>query len=381
MEQLRARHVLTLCVIGLLCVGVIAVESAASNVASADADDPFRWTPTGIRHALLAAAALLFYWVGTRLEPSKLIGKLAVVAFLVAAVGCVAVLIPGIGISVNGARRWLPLGPVQVQASELAKWATPLLLAWWCTREDALKSIGSFAGACLPVAVVCGLVAIQDLGTAVLIAAVAGCILLVAGAKLWHLGLCTLPAAAMGAFFVIDQPYRVARLTSFLDPWADAEGKGYHMVQALASFAHGGFTGTGLGRGVQKLGYLPEDTTDFIYATLCEETGFFGAAVVVLLFLGIVGVCWKSVHNDETPAGPRLLALGVGLTVGLQATMNLAVATVSMPTKGISLPLVSAGGSGLLLCGLMLGIMRATLPAGETRIQSRPGSEPTPLPA
>ncbi|MEM6562241.1 MAG: FtsW/RodA/SpoVE family cell cycle protein [Planctomycetota bacterium] len=375
-EQLRARHALTLCVIGLLCVGVLIVESAASNIASADADDPWRWTPTGTRHALLAATALLCYWVGTRLEPTKLLGKLAPLAFVAAVVGCVVVLVPGVGISVNGARRWLPLGPVQVQASELAKWATPLLLAWWCARPNGLATFRSFVMACVPVAVVCGLVAIQDLGTAVLIAAVAGAVLLVAGAKLWHLGLCILPAAAMGTYFVIAAPYRVARLTSFRDPWADAEGTGFHMVQALASYAHGGLTGTGLGRGVQKLGYLPEDTTDFVYATLCEETGFFGAAVVVLLYLGVVSASWKAVAHETIPAGPRLLSLGIGLTVAMQATMNLAVATVSMPTKGISLPMISAGGSGLLLCGLALGILHATLPESETDVASRPQALP-----
>src|SRR5213078_3266807 len=134
------------------------------------------------------------------------------------------------------------------------------------------------------------------------------------------------------------------------------QGEGYHMIQSLLSFATGGVTGRGLGNGIQKLGYLPEDTTDFIFAVICEEMGLFGAALTIALYLGIIYVAWQIVHQSRDGFG-RLLAFGIGAMIGLQALINIAVATVSVPTKGLSLPLVSAGGSGLVITCAALGIL------------------------
>ncbi len=145
-----------------------------------------------------------------------------------------------------------------------------------------------------------------------------------------------------------------------MHPYANPQGDGYHMIQSLLSFATGGVTGRGLGNGIQKLGYLPEDTTDFIFSVICEELGLFGAILTAALYLGVVCVGWSIVRRRSAEADGgfgAMLAFGVACMLGLQAAINMAVATVSVPTKGLSLPLVSAGGTGLVITAAALGLM------------------------
>jgi cell division protein FtsW len=164
------------------------------------------------------------------------------------------------------------------------------------------------------------------------------------------------PALAAAGWFIMHKEYRWRRMTAFLDPFANPREEGYHMIQSLLSFATGGLGGKGLGNGVQKLGYLPEDTTDFIFAVICEELGFPGALLTVLLYAGILFVCWQILRQRRDVFG-RTLAFGIGSMIGMQAVINIAVATVSVPTKGLSLPLVSAGGTGLIITSAALGLL------------------------
>src|SRR6202008_3780466 len=175
-----------------------------------------------------------------------------------------------------------------------------------------------------------------DFGTAALIGLCALTMLIAGRVKWWHLAVVIPPALAAGAWFILHEHYRRARMLAFLDPWASPSREGYHMIQSLLSFSTGGVTGRGLGNGIQKLGYLPEDTTDFIFAVICEELGFFGALLTVALYLGILYVAWQAVVQKRDSFG-RMLAFGIGSMIGLQATINIAVATVSVPTKGLSL--------------------------------------------
>src|SRR2546430_5698011 len=172
-------------------------------------------------------------------------------------------------------------------------------------------------------------------------------------------------------WFIMHKEYRWKRMPAFPDPWANPQREGYHMIQSLLSFSTGGVPGRGLGNGIQKLGYLPEDTTDFIFAVICEELGLFGALLTVAMYLGILYVAWQVVKQKRDDFG-RLLAFGIGSMIGLQATINIAVATVSVPTKGLSLPLISAGGSGLVITcaalGLLYSISRHPHAAGELEI-------------
>jgi cell division protein FtsW len=270
---------------------------------------------------------------------------------------CLLVLVPHIGLEVNGARRWLPLGFVQVQPSELGKWAVVLFLAWWLTyRPVDLNRFPNFLLTLVPVGIMCLLIVVQDFGTAALIGLCSITMLLSGRVKLWHVLVVLVPALAAAAWFIMHKEYRMRRILAFMDPYAAPQREGYHMIQSLLSFSTGGVFGKGLGNGIQKLGYLPEDTTDFIFAVICEELGLFGALLTVALYLGILYVAWQLIKQKRDSFG-RMLAFGVGSMIGLQALINIAVATVSVPTKGLSLPLISAGGSGLVITCAALGLL------------------------
>jgi cell division protein FtsW len=358
--RLRNTDVLTLCVLCLLALGVVMVQSASINVASTAG-----LGSAGVKQLIFAAAALATFLLVGRLDyawlcrPAAKMRKSPMLWALAVAIVCNAiVLVPHVGRSINGARRWLPLGPMQLEPSELGKWAAVLFLSFCLTRRplNLDRFFKGFLLMVLPIGVICGLVIIQDFGTATLIALCA-LMMLLAGKVRWrHLLVSIPPVAAVGIWQLMHTAYRWRRITAFLNPYADPQRDGYHMIQSLLSFASGGITGRGLGNGIQKLGYLPEDTTDFIFSVICEELGFFGALLTVALFLGIIYVVWQAIRQQRDQFG-RMLAFGIGVMVSLQAAINIAVATVSVPTKGLSLPLVSAGGSGLIITSAALGLL------------------------
>ena len=177
------------------------------------------------------------------------------------------------------------------------------------------------------------------------------------------------PALFAGFWFVHHKPYRWRRMTAFMDPYASPDREGYHMIQSLLSFSTGGVTGKGLGNGIQKLGYLPEDTTDFIFAVICEELGLFGACSRLRCTWGSCFVAWQIIRQKRDSLG-AMLAFGVASMLGLQAAINMAVATVSVPTKGLSLPLVSAGGTGLVITAAALGLMYSVARSETETVES-----------
>ncbi len=363
------------CVVALLGIGVVMVHSASLSVTAADLDANTFNPDTSVLgvlsplfnnnfiYALMAIGAML---VGSRVDLHGIFrGRgwwnpvwFAVVISLVL---CAMTLIPGVGKNVNGASRWLVIGPagsgVSFQPSELMKWTLVVGLAWYCARRRGVMHRfwwGLLPGLLL-VGLACGLIVIEDLGTAALIGAVALCVLVAGGARLWQLAL-MLPIAVAGIVAaILESPYRVKRLTAFMDPWADSRGTGYHPIQSMVAFAQGGVSGSGLGQSVQKY-YIPEDTTDFVFPIIAEELGFGGAVLVVGLFLAILWV-GLGIAKDTQDTFGRLVALGVLLTVGLQAVINLAVVTVVVPTKGIALPLISAGGTGWIFTAFALGLV------------------------
>lgn len=289
---------------------------------------------------------------------------LAVGVMLILAV-LILVYIPGLQREAKGAKRWVEfpmpgLGEFGFQPSEIAKWTLPAVIAVFAAARGS--QIGTIFRGLLPaglaVALVCGLVMLEDLGTAVLIGAACGVVLLAAGIRWWHVGVLAALAIAGSVQAIRTSPYRMDRITSFMDPWADPADTGYHMIQSLAAISSGEFTGRGLGNGLHKLGYLPEDTTDFLFAIICEELGVLGAAGVVAVFALLAWACIGVVRQERSAAG-QLIALGITATVLLQALMNLAVVTGLGPTKGIALPLVSAGGTGWILTGASLGLLIA----------------------
>lgn len=281
---------------------------------------------------------------------------------------CIVVLILAAVLVVNsgpmGTRRWFHIRvggmDMGVQPSEVAKVGMVLFLAWLLARRGAEPAsfTRSFIPAAAVIALVCGLIALADFGTAALVGIVAVALCVMSGVRLRHLALLVPPSALAAYLLVWQVPYRKERILSFLDPWADAQGSGYHAAQSLIAIGSGGFFGRGLGNGMQKLGYLPEESTDFIYATICEEMGVVGGLLVILLFAAFVWRCGRASCLADNRF-KFILAAGITLMIGLQAAMNMAVVMVAIPTKGIALPFISYGGSSLVMTAASVGLLLA----------------------
>ena len=395
--MLRAGHGIALLALTLLLIGVVFVNSAEVTVAR-----DTRTTLSAVlfdRHTIFAIASMGCLLLGMVLPIERLAAwsgwrSPLVWATGLSLLGLLAVHVPGLGKEVNGASRWVSLGPLTFQPSELAKWLMPIGLAWYIARtgERMQRFVPGFL---LPMAIV-GVVALgiagEDLGTAVLVTGVAVIMLLAGGANLWN-AVAFLPVGAAGFIaLVFISPYRLKRIFSVLDPYSDPQGSCYHIIQSMGAISGGGVAGRGLGNSVQKFGYLPEGTTDFIYSIICEEMGLLGAVAVLLLYVGlvwcIVQVVSSRVATDSRPTldpMSRLLALGIGATVGLQAVINVVVVTGMAPTKGIALPLISRGGTGWMMTALCLGMVIAmdrrvaraeALAEGGGMSSDRPSPEP-----
>lgn len=426
--MLRAGQTIAICVLALLTLGVVMVNSAGMAVSPIGAEvDAEGITPRSIIFsrstvymvvACGAFAAAAFspvrrltgrqwtvdngQWkVDNRNEPGIPSGcplstvhcplsperGLAVAG--VVTLGLVAILglvyVPGLGREVNASSRWIALpiaGGLSVQPSEIAKWGLIGLMAWLAAQRAALmpRFCLGLAPALLLTGIVAGLVVIEDLGTGVLIAAAASVVLLAGGARLLHFAI-IVPFGLLGIVgAIVVSPYRVRRLTAFLDPFADPQGAGYHMIQSMAAVAGGEGWGRGLGHGIQKFGYLPEDQTDFLFAIICEELGIAGAALVVGLYACLLITGMVIVRREPAPF-LKLLGIGVLATVGLQAIINLAVVTGLGPTKGIALPLLSSGGTGWVLTAAALGLLAAmdrTQPTPADDDEAQPDAEAVP---
>ncbi|MCL2649154.1 MAG: putative lipid II flippase FtsW [Phycisphaerales bacterium] len=353
----------------LLCMGLLMVLSADARVRTGAGGDGESWLLKVFQnknaiHALAAMAVLTLIW---RLDYRWLIGRsfwtspaLWLVAITILAL--LAVFAPGLGKQVNGARRWIVVGggAFQFQPSELAKLALVAFIAMYgvhCQRD-----IRKFAKGFLPLMLIFGatlaLVLVEDFGTTALVAVVSFVLLLMVGCRWWHVGLLIPPGvlAVWAMIFRDPTSWRYRRFMAFLDPAADAQGAGYHLIQSLGTICHGGFWGRGLGNGLMKMGYLPEDSTDFIFAVICEELGIVGAAMVVALFVTFVFIGWRIATRCQHPFG-KMLAFGVTAIIGLQAAINIAVVTVTIPTKGIALPLISSGGTGWIMNAVAIGVL------------------------
>ncbi len=384
--MIRAGHLIALCVVSMLTIGVVMVNSAVMSVSRVGLSAPAAPALTAdaiifSRQTLYMALAVVAMGIGAMLpvrrllnalpgpyEPNDIVGvgkPLALVggAMLVA---CALVYVPGLGAEINGAHRWLRLpapgmgDALSVQPSELAKWGLIPLVAWFCWARASV--MGEFIRGLVPILFVVGLISgfiiLEDLGTGALIGGMACLLLIAGGAKVWHFLLCV-PVGVLGlGAAILSSDYRRKRILAFLDPYEDPKGIGYHTVQSLVSVANGKGFGRGLGHGLQKFGYLPEDKNDFIFAVICEELGIAGAALVCGLF-GMLLVASFSVAKRERNTILRLIAFGIPAMVGFQAVFNLAVVTGLAPNKGIALPLLSAGGTGWILTAFSLGIVIA----------------------
>lgn len=377
-----AGMVLALAIV-LIVIGVVMVFSASAVLdRSAISENIFK--SSAVRQSIFALLGVACLWIsyaigyrclswrgprhGTELLPPELqtphpfLFQPATLLLGLSILFLIAALTPGIGIERHGAKRWLQFGPAQYgigfQPSELAKITVIIFLAVWLDSRRALMRRFS-RGILLPsilVGALASLIVIEDLGTAALIVLVGGMLILAAGARWWHAILLSIPFFAAFVGMILIKPYRVERIMSYRDIWADRLGSGYHAIQSLVAIVSGGWMGRGLGAGTQKYGYLPEAKTDFIFAIICEEMGLIGGLGIIALFVCLAILGWRIMVQAPNGFG-KLLALGITLMITLQAAMNIAVVTVSVPTKGISLPLISAGGSGVIFYALALGLL------------------------
>lgn len=291
--------------------------------------------------------------------PYKVYLKWANPLFGLALLFLVLVLVPGVGVTIKDATRWIGVGQLTFQPSEIAKLAVVIFLAkYLAEKQNRVKHF--FQGLAIPllvVGVVCGLILMQpDLGTGATIAGTAFLMLLAAGARISHLSFLGLLGGGLVALAIIMEPYRMKRITAFLDPWSDPLGKGFQTIQALLAVGSGRFFGAGLGQGRQKFLYLPEQHTDFIFAVLAEELGFIGTTFVLLLFVTFMWRGLKIAIKAPDSFG-ALLATGITIMVILQAVINIGVVTGILPVTGITLPFISYGGSSLTLNLLGIGIL------------------------
>ena len=356
LQQLDSK--LLIAVLALVTLGLVMIYSASVNEAELKHSDSLYFLKHQLMHIAFAMVTSLIvlqipvvFWYRYGLL------LLAVAVFLL-----LVVLIPGIGRSFHGSRRWLGVGPMTFQVSELAKIAMVLFLAGYLQRHqqvlrDNWKEIGKPLGI---LTVLVGLLLLEpDLGSSVVLAGTALGMLFFAGVKLWQVGVLVGLASSLLGLAALLSTYRLQRLLAYLDPWADQFGSGYQLTQSLIAFGRGEFFGVGLGNSIQKLGYLPEPQNDFIFAIIAEELGLLGVSVVLGLFAFLLwrvfAIIRRAVRKCDWFSAYAVFGLGV-LLAG-QAFINIGVASGLLPTKGLTLPFISYGGSSLLVSCVMVALI------------------------
>jgi len=356
-----------LVVVALMAIGTVFVFSAGVDVAR-DINLTKFYDSANLRKVLFFPLAVAVMLAVSRIDYRRfgfekgLLRSPTTYLFIISVALLVIVLLPHVGTEINRARRWLriPLGPavISFQPSELAKWVVIFSLSAFCVKYgQRLKAFWrGFLPVCIVIGLVVGLVIIEDFGSAALISLLSFLVLLAGGADWRHL-IATLPVAAVGfVAAILTSPERKMRILAFLNPDQWAAGANYQASQSLIAIGSGGLLGKGLGMGVCKYGHLPEDTTDFIFAIIGEEMGFVGMAAVIALFIVFIVLGAMVVIRCRDPFG-RLLATSIVLAVGVQAALNIGVVTVVLPTKGLPLPFVSAGGTSMLLSAAAVGVL------------------------
>ena len=351
--------VLFITALTLLGIGLIMVFSSSAVTANVNYGDAYYFFKKQLMWAIISVVAMI---IVMKLNFSRL--KDFAIPLMVIAVVCLMLVITPLGMDVKGSSRWFNLGFFRFSPSEFAKVALVMFLAR--SLDIKLDKISSFTKGVLPFLVmlvlICGLIMLQpDLGTSFTIAATVFFMLMVAGAQWIHLGLITLSGIVAVAAAIILEPYRMERVTAFMNPWKYASDEGFQTIQSLYALGSGGLFGMGLGRSRQKFFYLPEQHTDFIFAILGEELGFIGACLVVTLFLLFAWRGFKIAINAPDNFS-RLLAAGVTIMITFQAAINIGVVSGALPVTGITLPFISYGGTSLLFTmigvGLLLNISR-----------------------
>jgi len=349
---------LIVAVMALLILGLMMVASSSVMISTRNFHQPFHYL---IRQVCYLSVGLFAAIIVMRTDTSTW-ERLSVPLLLVCLLLLILVLIPGIGRVVNGSRRWLAFGPVRIQVSELVKMTMIFYLSGYLVRQQQMvsQSILGFIKPMLVLVVFSLLLLLEpDFGAAVVITGTVMAMLFLTGVKLrYYFGLLLAVGASL-VILAISSPYRLARLTAFLNPWSDQFNSGYQLTQSLIAFGRGGWFGVGLGESVQKLFYLPEAHTDFLFAVLAEELGLFGILLVltlysILVFRGLV-IGFNAYSQQRLFAA--YTAYGITFWLGLQAAINMGVNAGLLPTKGLTLPLMSYGGASMVVCVCVVALL------------------------
>ena len=356
--ELKLDPVLLALVMALLLGGFVILASASTSISDNVADNPFFYLQRQLLAAVigtLAAGVCLFVpmQVWRNLGPLMLLLGLALL---------VVVLVPGIGYEVNGARRWLRVGIMNLQVSEPARLCFLMYLAGYLVRrrKTLREEFVGFLRPMLVLTLACYLLLEEpDFGAAIVLLATALVMLFVAGARIRDFVVFFSVAVAAMVALAITSPYRMKRLTGFLDPWSDPYESGFQLTQSLIAIGRGEWLGVGLGESVQKLFYLPEAHTDFVFAVFAEEFGLLGSLVLIALFMALL---WRIFRlairaHDAERFFEAYLAIGVGTWLGLQSFINIGVNMGLLPTKGLTLPLISYGRSSLIVTMICVGLL------------------------
>ena len=336
--------------IALLTIGIVMVGSASMVISDRIFGEPFYFL---FHQGIFLCIGILLsgYLFRFRLiQWQEISGRLLLISLFLLTL----VLIKGIGHEVNGSMRWIGLGPIGFQVSEFAKLAVILYLAGYLVRRDE-EVKNRIRGFLKPLSVI-GLIALlllkePDFGATAVIAATALGMLFLGGVRVGQFLALLVSAVSIFVLLAVSSPYRLQRLTTFIHPWSNAYASGYQLTQSLMAFGHGGLWGTGLGHSIQKLFYLPEAHTDFLFAVLAEETGLIGACSIILLFCILISRAFMIGYAawQQNLFYGAYIAYGIGLWLGLQSIINIGVNTGLFPTKGLTLPLMSYGGSSMLI--------------------------------
>ena len=349
------RIALTMIMMALVCIGVVMIYSASCVNAMENYKDSMFYLK---RHLIFLALGLASCYVAMTIDYHR-ISPYARQMVLVCVVLLALVLVPHIGKESYGARRWFKLGPFHFQPSELAKLVMIIYTADFLARKQAIITHfwRGFVPVLLVMGVLCALTVKQpDLGTTVEMAVVTLVMLFVAGARLRHLGMVCLCGVAVVTFLIMKEPYRMARIIAFLDPWHDSQGIGFQLTQSQIALGSGGVFGVGLGHSQQKLFYLPAAHTDFILSIIGEEMGMVGALVVIALFVLFIWYGTRIIRQISDPFG-YFMSVGIVMMLGLQAMVNIGVSIGAFPTKGLPLPFISYGGSALIFHLMAVGLL------------------------
>ncbi|MFT5506644.1 MAG: cell division protein FtsW [Gammaproteobacteria bacterium] len=359
-------RVILFCYICLVSIGLVMIASASIGIADLQTNDPFYFAKRQVLRIIMSVALI---WLAFQI-PLTFWKKSGMVLMLSSIVLLAFVLIPGIGHTVNGSTRWLNLGLFTFQISEVAKLFLVIYLSGYLIRraDEVQTNTMGFIKPMLILACASALLVMEpDFGAAAVILVTGLAMMFLGGVRFGQFLIFVIGTISIMSVLAVSSPYRLARITSFVDPWADPFNSGFQLTQSLIAIGSGGWFGSGLGSSVQKLFYLPEAHTDFLFAIYAEEFGVFGALILVTLY-GVFLLRCFSISKMALGAGQAFgayLVYGIGLLIALQAVVNVGVNLGALPTKGLTLPFVSYGGNSILTMsfavGLVLRVYRETI--------------------